>query len=895
MSIRKSLKLLLHFTNIVIKIGLIYLVAGYAFKTLADEDDFYIRRGINTFCQIKDNLFRSAFDPKVCTEDKYNKFIYLYIDSLPFDLFEFDNKFTGSHSKSFVIKHHGITDSGPVFSSFATGKISNKYEGSIAGIDNIFQQFINAKFEIRAFGYFYPIYEMISTIFFKSYENSKRGLHQAFCSNFIDLNEVAIDHMTITESLIFDQIEYFDYFNRRYKHFRNLLKPKKNEIFECLSKHFENSLSHFVYDVYTDTIGHQYSRQSMIYLNKIAALKANLDILIQFIRDKQEDTLMIILSDHGVVSSLWETEISNHGSAEDHNESFMFLFNRKINKSIFNDLSVINSYDVPSVIAQLLENVNYPMNYKHLSPDIWMQSKKKLASLRQKESQILSYMNSFSEETLKKHQIDLSKLAKHEALLDAERLFNSGSLNEESVLHKYQKHIEDLNREYNKLLKIQNSDNWSSALLLYLYVLIFFIFVSLWLLWQKMKSQGNKLILSIAIFLSLPLIFFTFSKVIEEMFVWYNFVIMAVCLLILNLKTTLFELSEEFKSKITLFIIVHLLLFGLDIVVKEKSFFFLYYQNFGLQIILCVLFVFWSGLFLKQFLTVNATGFFSTNLRRVFIVLYCICDMLIIAYESKLMSSPTYFQDQFMIIISRIFYGSFIALVVTHFNFYHKRENGAFVVILKLIFWFGHNYLRLAYYGLLLPGYYIYLKYQKKFKPIENAQSKDLQLLRKILDYGLIMYHTLFVFYVTRGRLDTNISVRVGNRNWGANIEEIPAFTAIIFSINKFLPFIISYFLMLIFTKKLKDQKPKQRSSTKTFNCHLSTIGVRLSDIWFGSSILIYLNTFDNPETQRSSFMLYSSGLILIIVFYAFAVIDSILRIVKKKTKIRYMPIQSSN
>lgn len=41
------------------------------------------------------------------------------------------------------------------------------------------------------------------------------------------------------------------------------------------------------------------------------------------------------MSDHGVVSSLWETEISNHGEPTRRNESFLFLTNPSLPKYAF--------------------------------------------------------------------------------------------------------------------------------------------------------------------------------------------------------------------------------------------------------------------------------------------------------------------------------------------------------------------------------------------------------------------------------------------------------------------------------------------------------------------------------------------------------------------------------
>lgn len=86
----------------------------------------------------------------------------------------------------------------------------------------------------------------------------------------------------------------------------------------------------FLYDVYTDTIGHLYSRQSEFYIKKIAALKANLYYLNKFYEENLSENLLIILSDHGIVSSLWESEVSNHGDPRGENESFFYFYNKNI-------------------------------------------------------------------------------------------------------------------------------------------------------------------------------------------------------------------------------------------------------------------------------------------------------------------------------------------------------------------------------------------------------------------------------------------------------------------------------------------------------------------------------------------------------------------------------------
>ena len=61
--------------------------------------------------------------------------------------------------------------------------------------------------------------------------------------------------------------------------------------------------SYFIYDVFTDKLGHMLSRQSELYLKVIAASIANLDILYDFFQYRvtnKSKMNLIIMSDHGL-------------------------------------------------------------------------------------------------------------------------------------------------------------------------------------------------------------------------------------------------------------------------------------------------------------------------------------------------------------------------------------------------------------------------------------------------------------------------------------------------------------------------------------------------------------------------------------------------------------------
>ena len=52
----------------------------------------------------------------------------------------------------------------------------------------------------------------------------------------------------------------------------------------------------------------------------------------------------MVMSDHGVVSSLWEAEINNHGKPVQDNESFLYYTGAKINNNVQNKPDHLDSF-----------------------------------------------------------------------------------------------------------------------------------------------------------------------------------------------------------------------------------------------------------------------------------------------------------------------------------------------------------------------------------------------------------------------------------------------------------------------------------------------------------------------------------------------------------------------
>lgn len=868
----KKLSLLL----IPLKFAILFLISRYTYQLLSGEDVFYEQRGINSFCQNPP----LPIDQTLCTSGKFKKFLLLYIDSVPFDLFSYKNPHLNRKSRSMIMKHYGITDSGPAFSSFATGKIANKYEGSIAQLDNVFIQFKQAGYKVKGYGYHYPIEEMLDKGFFDSYRNIYRGIHEALCPGFFDLSQITINkYEFVFQSLIEDPAKYLDKLKNYYSVFNKALNKRKDEIFECLDEKFTGDLSYFIYDVYTDVMGHQLSRQSEFYVKKMAAMKANLDLLSEYFDFKQPDTLLMFISDHGVVSSLWETEVNNHGVPENNNESFLHLFSSRFNNERYYEVETSHSYDFAAILAQYIANINIPL--LSIGKAALSNTNKEMVfkGLRAKHAQIWEYIKSFTPQSLKEVSIELHSssvvykdeklLRDSEAFIKLSDMMASGELEQtvaaDEALNIYTKEVENWKSIYDVLLDTRAKNKSLKNFLISSLTCLLFIVFNIYMLIKDMSAFKRRIAITfLCLLLLLPVIFLVFNRVIQSLFVPYALISLGGLVITFTLKKK--KIFQDFTYKLNQIIVLDLVLIAYNFGVQFNNAFFLYYQNQFLQLLLVGLLIVWEYVYYKQLKSHDKV--LSQNLKRVFFGISFIVDAVMVNYEIILMSSFDYKQTRLMMYLSRAFYVGFILTALLCFNFYRNWREALFFTSTKLLFWLGSNFHRLAFYIAILNVFYSYSK--------GSAESKSRsKRLHNIFDFFVLIYQSAVVFILLRGQLDTDISVRSGQKNWMMTLEELPPFTGAIFAINKFLPFI------MVFIYLIGNFEPrfygKQRSFWNVMDSTMNSNLVRLTDIWYASINIVYLSCVDDPFTQRASFIFQSSALILIITAYASSFLEGIL------------------
>ena len=223
-------------------------------KILNDEDQFYRQRGSNRYCQLaKDNayeLFNNApekhYSRLFCSLGAKRSMI-LFINGLALDMFSYYHRQRMIAADSahrfghlYAMKHYGILDSGPTFSNMATGRVANKYEDSILGVDNIFAQLKESGFRIAAHGYNYPVKEMVGTEYFESYIESDEALTSSLCPGFLNIYKIYNKHKDDTDmGLVNSKLEMLQTFQKYLVDYKRDLSWNKSMVQDCLQTRVE--------------------------------------------------------------------------------------------------------------------------------------------------------------------------------------------------------------------------------------------------------------------------------------------------------------------------------------------------------------------------------------------------------------------------------------------------------------------------------------------------------------------------------------------------------------------------------------------------------------------------------------------------------------------------------
>ena len=371
---------------------------------------------INDSCSRQD---LSVFDRSVCKDEKLDGLFVVYIDGAPFELYKdfIEKEPYKSIASARMADNQGISDSGPSFRSAIIGRYDIDYESPLGQLDNHLNQYlrvINKNMSLMVY-FDFPVVQNIGLEYFANFykmgkpEDGPAGM----CPKLFIMNSHTKDFSCDNPlSCQFNSIkEATDFVIAKTEEYLTILQPIKQQLTECLDRHFQKAKSFFVYQEMTDDEAHTWSWKNKVTADLHAATRANLIFIAEYLRQHHPSTLIAFYSDHGANEDIWHIEWENHGNGKENNKGFMIIMNDMFaSKSKRPNIESQDTTNIWTGVSLSLANVNLPRYHQQLpEPRFQNESHELLQIYRTRELQIRSVLDKLSGDSPVLSAIDSSK------------------------------------------------------------------------------------------------------------------------------------------------------------------------------------------------------------------------------------------------------------------------------------------------------------------------------------------------------------------------------------------------------------------------------------------------------------------------------------------------------
>ena len=128
--------------------------------------------------------------------------------------------------------------------------------------------------------------------------------------------------------------------------------------------------------------------------------------------DEHPDYALIVNSDHGGQRFYGEDDINNHGLDIDGNEAILFIYTKEF-KDNYDKLKLDNIFytkvDPSSIISQIMENVNIPLQSEGIAYPIANDPLLRYTAYKSKEVQLINQLNIYKQK-YPNYGVELNKL-----------------------------------------------------------------------------------------------------------------------------------------------------------------------------------------------------------------------------------------------------------------------------------------------------------------------------------------------------------------------------------------------------------------------------------------------------------------------------------------------------
>ena len=699
---------LFHFISIIF---IIYSFFNIEFLEGNNIDEFS-----NNYCQTNPSSL-------IC-KNKYkkHKFIWIFLDGNAYDqLYLLQNKTKYKIPIIFRGKGNGYKHTNQLFTEMFSGVPSRNMGCKEIKTDQIFKQLHKSGYKMHFLGINEPVNKLNGEnnleIFtkkniFKKHEkcsfcsfcNITYPISDAWCEKYyktiIDSDQRLLEN--VTKEQLYKDLDY---------HFKveNNDIMKNIDLSECFKKtflEFNEEESLIYYNTEIDEYNHLLSKDHIKTITEEYNTENWVIKIMEWI-DEHPDYALIVNSDHGGQKFYGEDDINNHGFDDEGNEAILFLYSKELKEKfdiLKNDNIFYTKVDPSSIISQILENVNIPLQSQGIAYPIGNDPLLRYTAYKSKEIQLINLCNTYIKK-YPKYKNDLDKI------IDKIKNSKYYKINDNNYQNYFNKAFTRYAIEFNKLIQneiiniIKDKNKYIFSHII-LFIIIFVIYLCPIIfhineLYLNVKSEGiNKILFFSVLVISLfiiPLInfFFIFVSV-------YNRLVLGILLTPFCLFISNIIIKKYLSNSFNIFDIsnIIILLLGIMSIIVHYLKFFIYIKKLFSKIIYSRIFnviFLYPILYLELYYEIKR-HFYNKNILivkytiyNVMIIISIIFIILLILFD---MSTGNYFftHTPFNYTITILIYILFIILIfisiqIIVFNNNQNIENN-FGLIKLIIFLF---------------------------------------------------------------------------------------------------------------------------------------------------------------------------------------------------------------
>ena len=725
----------------------------------------------NNFCQSKSSSL-------IC-KNKYkkNKFIWVFVDGNAYDqLVLLKNKEKYGIPIIFRGKGEGYKHTSPLFSEMFSGVISRSIFYSELKTDHIFKQLYSANYSMNFLGMNHPVNKLcgVKTKTFKNrrilkeheicsfcdFCNATYNIEDSWCKNYyktiINRDERLLPE--ISKEKIYSDLD---------KHFKNDNKDilENIDLNDCFKKsfiEFNGKESLVYYNTEIDKNNHLFTKDHIKTITEEYNTEIWLIKLMKWI-DEHPDYALIVNSDHGGQKFYGEDDINNHGLDIEGNEAIIFIYTKEF-KDNYNKLKLDNIYynklDPSSIISQIFENVNIPLQSSGISYPIGNDSLFRYVAYKSKEVQLINQLNTYKTK-YPSYEISLNKIIYkiknsefHKVKEEQYDKYFDEKFSEKSV-----NFIKEIQTEVTNVLNDKNKNVFNHFILFLGIVIIFSIFIlyQIYELFQIVKEDGIKFsfylfILFISLFIA-PFIYYCAKEFSIFDRIKFAIFITPFCLFICNIL-----IKFHFSQSTTFYSSIIILLFGIISIIFHYTEAFIHLKKFfstivnsrslNVSVLYPILFLELHYDLRKNYLNTNLQ-IFKYPIYNVIRAIYYLYIILILVFD---MSTENYFFEHtpfnYFITISiylLLFVIFIISELIIKFN-KEKQLNNKNEELLKIILFLYQFFISDESNRLMILIMFILLEY---FSDLIYAKQKN---INKII-IAIIIINLNEMFYLLANRV----------------------------------------------------------------------------------------------------------------------------------------------